>query len=127
MDNEFLLNMLLGLARPQPRTSAYSVDYNGLRFPTIVPGNESITGDIRQGRRPRLNEEQLFRALVSALTTGEFKQSSEPMSILGSEFDFPARPSGPRLEDLLGRYFGGGNFITSAIASPNRYPFSVNR
>lgn len=83
-----------------PLTGTYSVDVDGLRVPSMVPGNTQwLTPLIKSGVAPRLTNEQVDRALEYAIKTGNFKRSGEPMSPLGSEFDF-FNPSGARLNDL---------------------------
>lgn len=97
-----LFEKLIGVqAGNVPLTGTFSVDAEGKRFPSMVPGNTAfLEPAIRQGLIPRLTDEQVRRAFEFAQRTGNFKESSEPISPLGSEFDF-FNPSSARLQDLL--------------------------
>ena len=93
----------------EPATGTYSVDYGGLRFPSMVAGNtEWLAPAIKAGYSPRITEDQMMRALAYAMTTHNYKSSSEPMSPLGSGYDF-FNPSSVALSDLRKLLFNLGS------------------
>ena len=103
-----------------PRVTNYTVDVDGKRVPTIVPGNERLRADIVSGANRRITDDEIQRALVQALKSGEFKPASQPVSPLGSEFDLPQRiTSQPSLFYSTGKILGG-NWFDNQIAYPER-------
>ena len=88
------------LAGEQPLTGTYSVEADGRRFPSMVPGNTQwLTPVIKTGVHPGISNEQFQRAAQYADQSGNWKPADEPMSPLGSEFDF-FNPSAARRMDL---------------------------
>jgi hypothetical protein len=99
----------------------YTVDIDGKRIPTIVPGNERLRADVVSGSNRKITEQEIQRALVHAMKyPNETKSSSVPVSPLGSEFDLPQRiTSQPSLFYSTGKILGG-NWFDNQIAYPER-------
>lgn len=96
----------------------YTLDVDGIRIPTIVPGNEALRGDVVLGNERAISDNEIIRALAHSITTGQFKPANQPISPLGSEFDMPSRMmEQPNLYHVLGKLYGG-NYFANQIAYP---------
>ena len=94
---EAIRQLLMG---EQPLTGTYSTADNERSFPSMVPGNTQwLAPLIKTGQHPGLSDEQFQRAAQYANESGNWKPVNQPMSPLGSEFDF-FNPSSARRMDL---------------------------
>lgn len=108
------------------RTGNYSLDIDGLRVPTLVPGNEQLAGDIRLGNIRRPTQDEAVRGLLYALANpSEAKPADSPMSPFGSAFDLPARNFNVHnMYDITHQIYGV-NPLLAAIMFPGFRPYTL--